>query len=236
MHQAIVITPVKDSLKTTLQCAEAIQHSDIHVRHIIFNDFSTEETKKGLEEHKNKWNYELIHLENITQTPSPNYDLVLQYGQKMALEANLPLIVVESDVIVQKDTLSGMLNFYKNNKKIGMIGAVTVDKDGAVNYPYLKFAEEKADILNTKRSLSFCCTMFSNEFLSSYDFNQLKKDKDWYDTSISKKSLELGFENYLLKNIPVLHLPHSSRPWKFLKYKNPALYYLKKFFGGKDKI
>jgi len=40
----------------------------------------------------------------------------------------------------------------------------------------------------------------------------------------------------LLTNVPVLHLPHSSRPWKMLKYTNPLKYYWKKYTKGLDKI
>ena len=34
----------------------------------------------------------------------------------------------------------------------------------------------------------------------------------------------------------VLHLPHSSRPWKRLKYTNPLLYYWRKITQRKDRI
>jgi len=70
-------------------------------RHIIFNDFSTQETKEQLELSKTEIGYELIHLEDLTDHPSPNYKLVLQYAQKVALEAKIPLLVIESDVVIQ---------------------------------------------------------------------------------------------------------------------------------------
>ena len=35
---------------------------------------------------------------------------------------------------------------------------------------------------------------------------------------------------------PVLHKPHSSRPWKQLKYTNPLLYYWRKLTQHRDKI
>jgi hypothetical protein len=41
-------------------------------------------------------------------------------------------------------------------------------------------------------------------------------------------SRKLGFVNVLQVTNPVLHLPHSSRPWKQLKYTNPTAYYLAK--------
>lgn len=236
MPQVLVITPVKNSIETTLDTAKAIQNSSVEVKHLIFNDFSSEETKLALNENQSKIGYELVHLEEITDHPSPNYKLVLQMAQKKALEENLPLLVVESDVVVKKDTIERLLNSLSENPKTGLVGSVTVDEQGKVNFPYLKFKNFKQPVIQTQRSLSFCCTLFSLEFLKSYDFTGLDEAKDWYDTFISKKSIELGFQNTVLMNAPVWHRPHASRPWKQLKYTNPLKYYFLKFWKGLDKI
>jgi hypothetical protein len=236
MAEVIVITPVKNSLETTLDTAKAIATSSVAVRHVIFNDFSTKETKAGLEQNEFEIGYELIHLEDHTDHPSPNYKLVLQLAQKMANEANLPLLVIESDVVVKPETIADLLNFQKSSSKSGLVGSVTVDENGVVNFPYLKFRGVRESIIDTSRSLSFCCTLFSKEFLKAYDFMGLDEAKDWYDTFISKKSIELGFKNHVLMNAPVWHRPHASRPWKQLKYSNPLKYYFLKFWKGMDKI
>lgn len=236
MAEVLVITPVKNSIDTTIDTARAIAVSDVSVRHIIFNDFSTFEAKVSLEENKFKIGYELIHIEELTDHPSPNYKLVLQTAQKMALEAGLPLLVIESDVVIQPTTISDLLAFQSQSTKAGLVGSVTVDEAGAVNFPYLKFKSIKQPVIQTQRSLSFCCTLFTLDFLKSYDFIGLDEAKDWYDTFISKKSIELGFENIVLMNSPVWHRPHASRPWKQLKYSNPLKYYFLKFWKGLDKI
>lgn len=236
MAQVLVITPVKNSIQTTLDTARAIAASDVGVRHVIFNDFSTPETKASLEENKSGIGYELIHLEDLTDHPSPNYKLVLQKAQKMALDAAMPLLVVESDVVIKQDTISRLLEDSAKKSGAGLVGSVTVDEAGVVNFPYLKFKGVKESVITTHRSLSFCCTLFSLDFLKSYDFAGLDEAKDWYDTFISKKSLELGFENRVLMNAPVWHRPHASRPWKQLKYTNPLKYYFLKFWKGMDKI
>jgi GT2 family glycosyltransferase len=236
MAEVIVITPVKNSLETTLDTAKAIAASSVSVRHIIFNDFSTEETKLGLEQNKDAIGYDLIHIEDHTDHPSPNYKLVLQMAQKMANEADLPLLVIESDVVVNSETIADLLSFQKSSIKSGLVGSVTVDEKGVVNFPYLKFKGVKESVIDTSRSLSFCCTLFSTDFLKAYDFIGLDEAKDWYDTFISKKSIELGFKNHVLMNAPVWHRPHASRPWKQLKYSNPLKYYFLKFWKGLDKI
>ncbi|MEN2284284.1 glycosyltransferase family 2 protein [Algoriphagus sp. SE2] len=236
MAEVIVITPVKNSIETTLDTAKAIAASDVKVHHVIFNDFSTVETKQKLEENISSIGYELIHIEDLTDHPSPNYKLVLQLSQKMGLEKGIPVLVVESDVVVKPDTISTLLNYQQTHLNSGLVGSVTVDEKGVVNFPYLKFKGVKESVISTQRSLSFCCTLFSLPFLKAFDFTELDEAKDWYDTFISKKAIELGFENYVLMNAPVWHRPHASRPWKQLKYSNPIKYYFLKFWKGLDKI
>ena len=54
--------------------------------------------------------------------------------------------------------------------------------------------------------------------------------------TISHAAPALGLQNYLATDIPAVHRPHQSRPWKQLKYTNPLKYYWKKFTKGLDKI
>jgi hypothetical protein len=236
MAQVLVITPVKNAIETTLDTARAIAASTVKVKHVIFNDFSTVETKESLEKHREELGYGLIHIEDLTDHPSPNYKLVLQLAQQQALEAGIPLLVVESDVVVTPNTIETLLDQLHSDPKAGLIGSVTVDEKGLVNFPYLKFKGIKEPVIATQRSLSFCCTLFSPAFLQAYDFKGLDEAKDWYDTFISKKSVELGFKNTVLMHAPVWHRPHASRPWKQLKYSNPLKYYFLKFWKGLDRI
>ena len=236
MAQVLVITPVKNAIETTLDTARAIAGSTVKVKHVIFNDFSTTETKDSLEKHREELGYDLIHIEDLTDHPSPNYKLVLQLSQQQAMEAGIPLLVVESDVVIAPNTIQSLLDHLAAHPSTGLVGAVTVDEKGEVNFPYLKFKGVKDAVIDTQRSLSFCCTLFSSAFLQAYDFKGLDEAKDWYDTFISKKSVELGFKNTVLMNAPVWHRPHASRPWKQLKYSNPLKYYFLKFWKGLDKI
>ncbi|MGM0619616.1 MAG: glycosyltransferase family A protein [Bacteroidota bacterium] len=236
MSEAIVITPVKNSPHTTLKTIEAICHSGCEIDYYVFNDFSEKPTKELLEKTREKLNFNLIHLEDVTTNPSPNYKLVLQMAQEKALKKNLPLIIIESDVIIKHDTITELLKINETSKNPGLVGAITVDKKGHYNFPY-NFEKKKSDeIVNTSHSLSFCCTLLSVPFLSSFSFTELSQKKDWFDVSISRQSKKMGFNNYLAKGVRVLHLPHSSRPWKNLKYSNPFLYYFKKITQKRDRI
>jgi len=236
MSNAIVITPVKDSMETTAKTIESVMQSDIDIDYYIFNDFSTPENKYALEGTQKDFGFHLIHLEDITNTPSPNYKLVLQMAQDIARKTNLPLIVVESDVIVKPNTISGLLEIARNKENAGLIGAITTDLKGQYNFPYNYERKISSETIDTSHSLSFCCTLMTTDFLENFNFRNLSQKKDWFDVYISRQAKKLGFTNYLAKGIEVIHLPHSSRPWKNLKYSNPVLYYLKKMVKKRDRI
>ncbi len=236
MYDALVITPVKDSLKTTTETIQSIKKSKGNFFYYIFNDFSSPETTDVLQSLSIQYNFELFNLSEITNTPSPNYRLVLQLAQEEALRLSIPLIIVESDVEVQENTLSELVRQSKTLPECGLVGAITRDTDGKINFPYLNFKKEKKDIVKTRHSLSFCCTLITSELLNKYDFKTLATEKHWYDVSISRKSLQLGMNNYLLVKEGVVHKPHSSRPWKLLKYKSPIKYYYQKLIKRLDRI
>lgn len=238
MDKINIITPVKDSLDTTLQTIQNIMQSETTVgfEYTIYNDFSTEQTTEVLQFESDKQGFTLVNLQDITTHPSPNYLLVLQTAQKKAIADGNHLLIIESDVIVEKDTIEKMYNYSKRLNHVGMIAAVTTDIKKQINFPYLFAQKFETGVVNTRKRLSFCCTLLTNEFLKSFDFDELNPEKSWYDVFISHKSIELGFNNYLITSLPVLHLPHSSRPWKQLKYTNPIKYYWRKFINNKDKI
>lgn len=236
MPEAIVITPVKDSPETTEKTINAICRSDADIEYFVFNDFSNEPTKNLLEQLKQKYNFNLFHLEEITENPSPNYKLVLEIAQKLALEKNLPLIIIESDVIVKPETIKSLVRLNNENTKPGLIGAITTNENGNYNFPYNFEKIKSSKTIKTSHSLSFCCTLLSTDFLKNFDFTDLSQKKDWFDVSISRQAKKMGYTNYLAKGIRVQHLPHSSRPWKNLKYSNPLLYYYRKLIQKRDRI
>lgn len=136
MPEAIIITPVKDSLETTKQTIEAISRTEGDFEYFIFNDFSEAPTKKYLDKAKDKFGFQLIHLEEVTSTPSPNYKLVLEMAQKMALDKKCHLIIIESDVIIKPNTLSQLIKILNTENNAGIVGAITIDKTGSYNFPY----------------------------------------------------------------------------------------------------
>ena len=152
------------------------------------------------------------------------------------MELRTPLIIVESDVIIKKDTIQNLLDIPGRYPKTGMAGAVTIDRDGNYNFPYNYIKKRNSEVEPTSHSLSFCCTLLTGELLDVFNFDGLSARKDWYDIYISRRSKKLGFRNYLAKNTEVLHLPHSSRPWKQLKYSNPVKYYFQKYIKRRDRI
>lgn len=68
-----IITPVKDSIDSTLETVKAIMESDILVpfTYTVYNDFSTEENTHRLEEAARQWNFRLVNLSDLTDHPLP---------------------------------------------------------------------------------------------------------------------------------------------------------------------
>lgn len=233
-----IITPVKDSIDFTLETIKAVLDSELKVpfTYTVYNDFSTEENTKRLEKAAKEAGFRLVNLDEITDHPSPNYLLVLQRSQQEALADDAGLLIVESDVVVKKDTLQGLFEGALRQERCGIAAAVTVDEKGEINYPYLHVRGKEGQVYADKKHCSFCCSLLTSDFLKAFDFHQLDASKNWFDVTISHEALQGGFQNYVFANLPVWHRPHGSRPWKQLKYKNPLKYYWLKYTKGLDKI
>ena len=235
--QLHIIMPVKDSLEMTEKAIRTIVSSGHTL--CVYDDNSLPENAKRLDEIATETGIHVVHIAELTNHPSPNYRLVLQLAQQEALASNRHLVIVESDVIIQTDTLNRMWKAVQQG--VGMVAAVTVDEQGEYNFPYhylrrwrYRFISKKT--FSTKKRFSFCCTLLTNELLQKVDFQLLDPSKNWYDVTISHWSLNLGLRNLLMLDNPVLHFPHASRPWKRLKYTNPLLYYWRKITQRKDRI
>ena len=233
-----IITPVKDSIDSTLQTIESVVSSCLNIpyTYIIYNDFSTAENTAKLEKEAKRGGFQLVNLSDLTNHPSPNYLLVLQRERKICLQEGAAMLIVESDVLVQPHTLQGLLKAAQERPEAGIVASATIDENGSLNYPYQFLRGQEDQVIDSRKHCSFCCSMLTPELLRRVNFDQLDATKNWFDVTISHQSLEKGLHNYILTTLPVLHRPHSSRPWKQLKYRNPLKYYWLKLTKGFDKI
>ncbi len=238
MKEIHIITPVKDSIELTLETINAIMSSEIKIpfTYTVYNDFSTDENTKILQEASTKQGFDLINLADITTNPSPNYLRILQLAQEKAIRKEAGLLIIESDVIVKKNTIQSLFDGALSSDNCGIAAAVTVDEQENINYPYLYAKGKENQIVKTSKHVSFCCSLLTLDFLERFDFHQLDATKSWHDVTISHQSLKLKFSNYLFTNLTVWHRPHGSRPWKQLKYTNPIKYYWLKLIHKRDKI
>lgn len=238
MNALHIITPVKDSIESTLATVKAVMDSHICLphRYTVYNDFSTPEHTALLQKAASDMGFSLVNLSDVTNHPSPNYLLVLRMAQHDALEAGAGLCIVESDVTVCPHTLQALCDASQWLPSCGIAAAVTVNESGTVNYPYLYAQKMPRGIVEVSKHCSFCCSLLTPTLLEKFDFNKLDDTKNWFDVTISHESLRAGLHNYLFTALPVVHRPHQSRPWKQLKYQNPLLYYWKKYTRGLDKI
>lgn len=226
-----IVMPVKDSLETAEEAIRAVAESGYTLT--VYDDYSSPENATLLDALRDELGIQVIHINEHLDHPSPNYRWILIDAQRESIEKGQDLLIIESDVIVRKTTIPSLLSRRKSG--IGLIAAVTTDGNGTINFPY-EYAQNIREDGVCKKRLSFCCTLLSNELLRAYDFNQLDERKSWYDVFISHLSQKMGFENILMISNPVIHKPHSSRPWKKLKYTNPLLYYWRKITRKMDKI
>lgn len=231
MVKPLIIMPVKDSLQTAEQAIRAIVSSGHSL--CVYDDFSTAENAARLDALSRELGIRVVHVSEHTNHPSPNYRRVLIEAQREALEKEQDLVIVESDVLVRAATIANLQRAVRPG--IGLVAAVTTDEQGQVNFPYEYAKRYQQDGVCRKR-LSFCCTLLTSSFLRAYDFEQLDPNKNWYDVTISRMARQSGFENILQVSNRVVHKPHSSRPWKQLKYTNPILYYWRKLTQRLDKI
>lgn len=238
MEKLHIITPVKDSIDSTLETVRAVLASKLLVpyTYTIYNDFSTPENTARLQQASKEMGFRLVNLSDLTSHPSPNYLLVLQRERRACMEENAGLLIVESDVTVRPDTLQGLWDGASRHEDCGIAASVTVDEAGRINYPYGYAKGHENEEIDNRRHCSFCCSLLTPTLFRKVDFEALDASKSWYDVTISHRSLEEGLHNYLYTTLPVLHRPHASRPWKQLKYKNPLKYYWIKWTKGFDKI
>lgn len=238
MKSLHIVTPVKDSIDSTLVTVKAILATPPSAEwtYTVYNDFSTPENTQLLEQASRELGFRLVNLSDLTDHPSPNYLLVLRTARHEALAADAGLCIVESDVTVRPDTLQSLYDEALRRPDCGIAAAVTVDEKGEINYPYLYARGRENQVIDNRKHQSFCCSLLTPELMRRFDFDRLDASKNWYDVTISHESLACGLHNYLFTTLPVLHRPHQSRPWKQLKYKNPLKYYWRKFTKGFDKI
>lgn len=226
-----MIMPVKDSMQTAEQAIRAVVASGHTLT--VYDDYSSEENAAFLDQLHDELGISVIHISDHIDHPSPNYRWVLIHAQQQAVAHNAHLLIIESDVIVRPDTISRLQQAVSDS--VGMVAAVTVNEEGEINFPY-EYAKKIQTDGECKKRLSFCCTLLTLDLLKAYPFTQLDPEKNWYDVFISHRSVQMGFVNILQATNPVLHKPHSSRPWKQLKYTNPLLYYWRKLTQHRDKI
>lgn len=233
MSDTLIIMPVKDSLETATEAIDAVMLTP-GAELTVYNDFSTAENTATLTAMSRKKGFRLVNWAEHTDHPSPNYRLTLQDAQRQAMADGKHLVIVESDVTVKPNTIARMAAAVTDG--VGMVAAVTVDESGTINFPYKYARRLSGQTVSTAKRFSFCCTLLSNALLQAYPFSGLDPEKSWYDVTISHMSVHLGFRNLLMLDNPVLHRPHSSRPWKKMKYTNPLRYYWQKITRKRDRI
>ena len=159
-----IIMPVKDAMDQAEQAIRAVVASGHSLT--VYDDYSTPENAERLDALQAESVIEVKHLRSYTDHPSPNYRWTLIDAQREAVAKRAHLVIIESDVFVRPDTIDRLAGSTKakGERRIGMVAAVTTDEEGKINFPY-EYARRMTQDGQTKKRLSFCCTLLTNELL-----------------------------------------------------------------------
>lgn len=180
-----------------------------------------------------KRNMKLLVLESdvflLSDKTIPTLEKILEENLKIAMIGSLTIGPHPHEIIYAESS-------QEYQKKYEQI--LTKKDELSSNFPYgrlkdkmryrnIKLSRWKIPKIFPRKHLSFCCTLISMDFektLMSLDFSSHK----WYDLISSRLAYKNNFKLFVETSFPVLHLPHSSRPEKKLKYRNPMSYYIAK--------
>lgn len=94
-------------------------------------------------------------------------------AQQRAIEAEAGLIIVESDVLVKKNTLQALFDGATERIDCGIAAAVTVDEKGEINYPYLSRKVRRIRFF-PRRNIVVLLLSADFEFSESFRFSSIK--------------------------------------------------------------
>ena len=87
MNKLLVITPVKNSIDLTEKTIRAVMNSvdRRQIKYVVYDDFSDSETAQRLDALACELGFEVVHLSDVIDSPSPNYRYILQKAQDRSL-------------------------------------------------------------------------------------------------------------------------------------------------------
>jgi len=230
MKLPLVLIPFRDSLTTLQRTILALKKPAPEIPLLLCDDASSAQCLKELNTWLETQNWSKVDVLSLpVGEDAPQYGLALRAGLQRAHNEMRQLLVVESDVEVLPGVVLGLQRVLQRKPDAVMAGAVTIDPEGVWNFPYagtFRAAKLRSSPLIRRRSLSFCCTLLDHGFVDHLLHTPFP-DTGWMDLKISAMARKLG-TLWLALDLQVVHHPHSSRPWKLLKYKNPLLYYFYK--------
>ena len=101
-----IIMPVKDSIETVREALNCLYtSSDLNWQFTLYNDYSTPENTEALRQLAGHYEFELVNWAERTKHPSPNYRFTLIDAQRKALQEQADLLIIESDVLIRRDTI-----------------------------------------------------------------------------------------------------------------------------------
>ena len=205
--QASIIIPVHNNFILTKKCIESIRKSTDNNNYeiIVINNGSTDETEEFLKK------IEVIFINN-----KENLGVAKAWNQGIKSARGEFLFIINNDIIICKNFIKNMIEFYESIKNIGIASPGT--KEGQLNYDFYSYSDKFIKKMKKIKEKGFCgwCMLikkdrFEKTGLFSEEYNiGIGEDTDFY-FRLKKQ----GFESYITGSVFVHHF--GSKTLKELK-------------------
>lgn len=187
--KASIIIPVHNCVEYTKKCMESIKQSarsdDYEI--IVINNASDDETKDFLKK-----------TDALVINNKENVGVAKAWNQGIRKAKGEFLFIINNDIIVCKNFIENMIDFYEKEKNTGIASPGT--KEGELNYDFNFYSENFVKKMKNVKEKGFCgwCMLikkdrFEKVGLFSEEYNiGIGEDTDFYF-----RLKKMGFESYI---------------------------------------
>lgn len=228
---------------TLLSVYSSLKKSSISAEVIVVDNYSTDNSCNMI---KKKFN-DCILIENKS-----NFGFARSNNIGVNTASGKYICILNPDTVVSENTFTDLINYYKNNLNIGIVGCQMLNGNGV----FLKESKRNLPSLISSifKLLGITKLYYSNVDKDSYGkvdvlagafmFMEKKKydiingfDEDYFmygeDIDLSLKSLKKGYNNHYLGSLKIIHFKGESTTKDFIYFKRfyeaMYIYYTKHF-------
>ncbi|MDR0547722.1 MAG: hypothetical protein LBG77_09145 [Dysgonamonadaceae bacterium] len=200
MHQLHIVTPIWNAADSVKRSIAAIVSSKVvfPFEYTVYNACLAGDKLKKLTELSAQYHFNVVSVNPSGSSPISLLVEMLRQAQQQALLAEVPLLWVSPDVVVNKDTVQELFEYRRFMERAGLISALVHDSKDIIAAPHLYAWKYNRGIVPTHQNVGLSCVLFTPRLLAAIDFGDLPDTEEAFDVRISKRSRRLGFRNYLI--------------------------------------